>query len=248
MKCLKLYRVVGPSAYLPGKSTINTAPVLLILLPAHSGDSPVKNWGGVGVVDYPDRQGIHHDVFATRVDKGHACYRCALACKAVLKAGEGEYNTQQAAADRNTKTAAAFGPNIANGHTDSITWLMIFATGPVSTLFPAARSSRLPPNCMKTELLLKQTRMESTLMGEPPGNRCYDRKKWPKRRPRRYSGGRREKSRGKNRQRLEQYAIHIGGQEVAFHDPKAAQHRAAVVYCARYLDDTPDGTSSLFGR
>ena len=25
---------------------------------AHSGDSPVKNWGGVGVVDYPDVSGI----------------------------------------------------------------------------------------------------------------------------------------------------------------------------------------------
>ena len=36
---------------------------------AHSGDSPVKNWGGVGVIDLPDREGLHHDVFAARVEK-----------------------------------------------------------------------------------------------------------------------------------------------------------------------------------
>jgi len=32
--------------------------------PAHSGDSPVKNWGGIGVIDVPNREGLHQDVFA----------------------------------------------------------------------------------------------------------------------------------------------------------------------------------------
>jgi len=31
---------------------------------AHSGDAPVKNWGGIGVIDLPDRNGLHHDVLA----------------------------------------------------------------------------------------------------------------------------------------------------------------------------------------
>src|SRR5271157_802053 len=59
---------------------------------AHSGDSPVKNWGGIGVIDLPDREGLHEKAFASRVKKGHTCWRCPLACKATLKAGEGEYN------------------------------------------------------------------------------------------------------------------------------------------------------------
>ena len=53
--------------------------------------APVKNWGGVGVIDFPERAGIHHDVFAARVDKEHGCWHCPIACKATLKAGEGEY-------------------------------------------------------------------------------------------------------------------------------------------------------------
>ena len=36
---------------------------------AHSGDSPVKNWGGIGVIDLPDRSGLHRDIFAARVEK-----------------------------------------------------------------------------------------------------------------------------------------------------------------------------------
>ena len=58
---------------------------------AHSGDAPVKNWGGIGVIDLPDRAGLHHDVFATRVEREHGCWHCPLHCKAILKAGEGEY-------------------------------------------------------------------------------------------------------------------------------------------------------------
>ena len=88
----------------------------------HSGDSPVKNWGGVGVIDVPDREGLHHDVFAARVDKGHACWHCPVACKAILKAGEGEYKYAAGVHRPEYETAAAFGPNCANNHTESISY------------------------------------------------------------------------------------------------------------------------------
>lgn len=56
---------------------------------AHSGDSPVKNWSGVGVIDFPDRSGLHRDVFATRVKKKTGCWHCPIACKALLKSWRG---------------------------------------------------------------------------------------------------------------------------------------------------------------
>ena len=87
---------------------------------AHSGDSPVKNWGGIGVIDLPDRAGLDKEVFATRVEKGLACWHCPIACKAVLKAGEGEYKYAAGCHRPEYETAAAFGPNCANSHTDSI--------------------------------------------------------------------------------------------------------------------------------
>ena len=87
---------------------------------AHSGDSPVKNWGGVGVIDFPDRSGLHRDIFASRVDKRTGCWHCPLACKAILKEGEGEYKYASGCRRPEYETDAAFGSNCCNNNTDSI--------------------------------------------------------------------------------------------------------------------------------
>ena len=87
---------------------------------AHSGDSPVKNWGGVGIIDIPDRSGLHRDVFASRVEKRTGCWHCPIACKAILKAGKGEYKYGAGCRRPEYETDAAFGANCANSDTDSI--------------------------------------------------------------------------------------------------------------------------------
>ena len=44
---------------------------------AHSGDSPVRNWGGVGVVDMPNREGLNRDLIASYVISSTASpYAC----------------------------------------------------------------------------------------------------------------------------------------------------------------------------
>ena len=58
---------------------------------AHSGDTPVRNWGGVGVIDIPDVSGLHKDMVIANLDKRTGCWRCPAACKGFLKAGIGEY-------------------------------------------------------------------------------------------------------------------------------------------------------------
>ncbi len=49
---------------------------------AMSGDSPVKNWGGVGSVDFPEAGLLAGDNFNARMDKKYACWHCPLACGA----------------------------------------------------------------------------------------------------------------------------------------------------------------------
>ena len=49
---------------------------------AMSGDSPVKNWGGVGSVDFPDAGLLAGDSFNAKMDKKYACWHCPLACGA----------------------------------------------------------------------------------------------------------------------------------------------------------------------
>ena len=49
---------------------------------AVSGDSPVKNWGGVGSVDFPQAPDLVGDNFNAKMDKNYACWHCPLACGA----------------------------------------------------------------------------------------------------------------------------------------------------------------------
>jgi aldehyde:ferredoxin oxidoreductase len=52
---------------------------------ALNGDSPVKNWGGVGQVDFPDVNGLQGTVVNEKMDKHYACWHCPLACGAESK-------------------------------------------------------------------------------------------------------------------------------------------------------------------
>ena len=47
---------------------------------AMSGDAPVKNWGGVGMVDFPQAMIMSGDNFNRRMDKKYACWHCPVAC------------------------------------------------------------------------------------------------------------------------------------------------------------------------
>ncbi len=87
---------------------------------AYSGDTPVKNWGGIGIIDLPDRAGLHRDALAANVERKHGCWHCVKACKHILKAGSGEYKYAAGSREPEYETAAAFGANCANNHTESI--------------------------------------------------------------------------------------------------------------------------------
>jgi len=51
---------------------------------ALNGDSPVKNWGGVGVVDFPAATSsqIAGAVINTKMEKSYGCWHCPMACGA----------------------------------------------------------------------------------------------------------------------------------------------------------------------
>jgi aldehyde:ferredoxin oxidoreductase len=87
---------------------------------AHSGDTPIKNWGGVGVKDLPDIENLKEEVMETRVAKLGGCWHCPIACKAVLKAGEGEYKYPAGVRRPEYETQATFGGLCLNTDPDAI--------------------------------------------------------------------------------------------------------------------------------
>jgi aldehyde:ferredoxin oxidoreductase len=87
---------------------------------AQSGDSPVKNWGGAGVVDFPDADLIGGEYIRERLLDKYGCYRCPIAGGGHMKAGTGEYKWEAGAPKPEYETLAMFGTDCLNSNIDSI--------------------------------------------------------------------------------------------------------------------------------
>ena len=92
----------------------------LVDIGVQTGDSPVKNWTGVGMIDFPDFQPIAKEAVMERTEKRFACYMCPIGCGGCMKEGTGEY--QYAAGTRRPEyeTTAMFGTNCLNNNLESI--------------------------------------------------------------------------------------------------------------------------------
>jgi aldehyde:ferredoxin oxidoreductase len=214
---------------------------------AHSGDSPVKNWGGIGIVDMPDRAGLRDEVFATRVEKLSGCWHCPVACKAIMKDGEGEYKYAAGARRPEYETAAAFGPNCTNSNTEAIIMVNDICNraglDTISTGTIIGFAMELYENGILTkkdtdgidlkwgnhQAMVAMT--EKVAKREGLGDVLADGVKIAA-----------EKI-GKG---AEKFAVHIGGQELGMHDPKLGFPWP--VAAARYqMDATPGRHTSDFG-
>jgi len=85
-----------------------------------SGDSPVKNYGGVAVNDFPDARPIGWEKVEELRLKKVACYRCPVGCEAIMKGGRGEYKWAEGTYRPEYETIAMLGSNCLNDNLDSI--------------------------------------------------------------------------------------------------------------------------------
>lgn len=84
------------------------------------GDSPVKNWAGVGMRDFPEAQAVS-DVNVTKYEvKKYACYRCPVACGGLMEVPNGTYNVTKGAKKPEYETLASFGSLCLNDNIESI--------------------------------------------------------------------------------------------------------------------------------
>jgi len=85
-----------------------------------SGDSPVKNWGGIAVNDFPDAKPLGADPVDERRLKRTGCYRCPISCEAIMKEGTGEYKYAAGSFRPEYETIVMFGSNCLNDNLESI--------------------------------------------------------------------------------------------------------------------------------
>ncbi len=187
---------------------------------AHSGDSPVKNWGGVGVVNFPDVELIGLDPMMERQSKKFACFRCPFGCGGLMRAGK-EFEYEAGAHKPEYETLCMFGTNLLNTNLESIIKANDICNRYGLDTISAGATIGLAIECYENGIITKEdtdgiemtwgnhkaivAMTEKLAMREGFGAVLADGAKVAA-----------EKI-GKG---SEQYAIHIQGQEVPAHDPK----------------------------
>ena len=86
---------------------------------AECGDSPVKNWAGVGIRDVPNISRLSVENVMERLEKRFGCYRCPASCGGTMKAGT-EYKYKAGAHKPEYETYAMFGADCLNDNLESI--------------------------------------------------------------------------------------------------------------------------------
>lgn len=214
----------------------------------HSGDSPVKNWGGVGVVDIPDASGLAPDNFIANLDRRLACWHCPIACKGLLKEGKGEYRYPAGTHRIEYETQASFGAMCCITNPEALAMANHLCNYYGLDTISAGTSIAFAMECYDKGLITKKdtdgieltwgnhkamiAMIEKMAKREGFGDILADGVKVAAKRI------------GKG---AEEYAVHIGGQEPGMHDPKF-QGRDGKYSSAYYqMNATPGRHIPAFG-
>jgi aldehyde:ferredoxin oxidoreductase len=188
---------------------------------AHSGDTPVKNWGGVGVVELPDVSGLSKEIFNKNVTNRNGCWHCPVVCRGSLKEGLGEYKYPAGVKRPEYETAAAFGAMCLNTNAEAITMANHLCNYYGMDTISAGTIIAFAMECYAHGIITKKdtdgidlkwgnhqamvAMVEKLVKREGFGEVLAD-------------GVKRAAERiGKG---AEEFAVHIGGQELGLHDPK----------------------------
>jgi aldehyde:ferredoxin oxidoreductase len=95
----------------------------LTVMLANVGDTPIKNWGGTPVVEFPNPEPLGAPEVLSRMEKKYACYHCPIACGGIMKPGTGEYKYGEGVHKPEYETLGMFGANCQNNNLESIIML-----------------------------------------------------------------------------------------------------------------------------
>ncbi len=220
---------------------------------AHNGDTPVKNWNGVGVVDFPDASGLDPVLIEANVQSRAGCWRCAIGCKAQLKKGTGEFTYPEGVRRPEYETQAAFGAMCLNGNSDAIAMLNHICDSYGIDTISGGTAIAFAIECYQNGIITTEDTDGIELTWGNHRSIVAMTEKMAKREGfgAILADGVKIAA-GKIGKGAEEYAVHIGGQELGFHDPKFSQLGPAGIgpsnSGARYhMDATPGRHTQNFG-
>jgi aldehyde:ferredoxin oxidoreductase len=208
---------------------------------AHNGDSPVKNWGGVGKVDFVDVAPLQGPTVNEKMEKHYACWHCPLACGAESKeADEGAkakgYDYPHHTHRPEYEAAAAFGTMNLVNDLDALIYINHLCNQFGFDVISAGATTSFAVECFENGVITKEDTDGLELRwGDAKGVvKLLE------------MMGRRQGigailadgvkvAAEKIGRGAEQYAMHVGGQELPMHDPKLQPE----YYTTYKLDPTP---------
>jgi aldehyde:ferredoxin oxidoreductase len=214
---------------------------------AHSGDTPVKNWGGVGVRDMPDVSGLHRDA-ATHNRKGsEPCWRCPISCQASLYAGEGEYKYPEGTRRIEYETQASFGTLCLNNDAESLNMCNHLCNSYGIDTISGGCVIAFAIECYENGILTKDdTDGIELTWGNHRAIVAMTEKMCKRQGLGAILADGVKVAAEKIGKGAEKYAVHIGGQELGMHDPKLVGF--GNFPAARYqMDATPGRHTASFG-
>lgn len=207
---------------------------------AHSGNTPVKNWGGVGVIDMPDASGLSGDAAIANIEKRAGCWHCPIGCEGRLKAGEGEYKYPAGTRRVEYETQAAFGTMCCNSNTESLNMINHLCNSYGMDTISGGTVMAFAIECYENGIITKEdtggielgwgnhraivAMTEKMVKGEGIGAILADGVKV---------------AAGKIGKGADKYAVHIGGQELGMHDPRLLNNPEATSAARYQMDATP---------
>jgi aldehyde:ferredoxin oxidoreductase len=217
---------------------------------ALSGDTPVKNWGGIGVIDFPDASGLHKDRVGANQDKRKGCWHCPVACKADLKEGTGEYRYPAGTHRLEYETLGAFGANCLNHNVESINMVNHLCDSYGMDTISAGSTIAFAMECYEKGLI---TQKDTDGIDLTWGNHRAIVKLTEKMIHREGFGDILADGVKAAAERIgkgsEEYAVHIGGQELGMHDPKGGfmAYIGKPMMAMYQMDATPGRHTTGFG-
>ncbi len=184
-------------------------------------DAPTKNWAGVADIDSPNYEDCRGANVVAKQKRRYGCWRCPITCGGIMREGTGEYAYAEGAHKPEYETMAMFGSNCCNDNLDSLILASDICNRQGVDTISAGASVAFTIECFENGILTKEDTgglemrwgdskaiialTEMLVRREGFGDVIADGVKVAVERI------------GKG---SEQFAMHVGGQEIAAHDPR----------------------------
>lgn len=206
------------------------------------GEAPVKNWAGVGNIDFPTATELSGDKVLELMEKKYACWRCPIGCGGIMKEGT-EYKYPAGTHKPEYESEAAFGSMCLNDNLESIIMASDICNRYGFDTISAGATIAFAIECYENGIITKEDTggveltwgnhkaivdiTEKMAKREGLGAVLADGTKVAAERI------------GKG---SEKYAVHVGGQEPAMHDPKNSPR-----FATGYMMDAAPGRHTQGG-